>query len=123
MSDEIPKERPGPIEILTLNRPKAPYALTYESYGMLERAVHETSARCLIITGADPAFCSGDDVKPPLGLGEATGEDTRSLSYQRVHFHVTQRLATKSGAWLVRPACTPVRTSTGPSRAMTPAPS
>ena len=22
-----------------------------------------TTARCLVVTGADPAFCSGDDVK------------------------------------------------------------
>ena len=30
-----------------------------------------TTARCLVITGADPAFCSGDDVKQIMGGGEA----------------------------------------------------
>ena len=51
------------IEILTLNRPEARNALTYSLYDQLEAAVRETTARCLVITGTDPAFCSGDDVK------------------------------------------------------------
>ena len=29
-----------------------------------------TTARCLVITGADPAFCSGDDVREVMGGGE-----------------------------------------------------
>ena len=29
-----------------------------------------TTARCLVVTGADPAFCSGDDVKLVMGGGE-----------------------------------------------------
>ena len=51
------------IEILTLNRPEARNALTYSLYDQLEAAVRQTTARCLVITGTDPAFCSGDDVK------------------------------------------------------------
>lgn len=56
-------ERHGDVEVLTLDRPDARNALTFELYGALEAAVRETTARCLVITGADPAFCSGDDVK------------------------------------------------------------
>lgn len=56
-------EREGDVEILTLDRPDARNALTHELYGALEAAVRDTTARCLVITGADPAFCSGDDVK------------------------------------------------------------
>jgi enoyl-CoA hydratase len=39
-------------------------------YAALERAVRECTARCLVITGADPAFCSGDDVRQVMGGGE-----------------------------------------------------
>lgn len=56
-------ERHGEVEVLMLDRPDARNALTFGLYADLERAVRETTARCLVITGADPAFCSGDDVK------------------------------------------------------------
>jgi enoyl-CoA hydratase/carnithine racemase len=56
-------DRAGDVEILTLDRPEARNALTFELYDALERAVRTTTARCLVITGSDPAFCSGDDVK------------------------------------------------------------
>ncbi len=63
---EILTERCGEgqhVEIITLNRPDARNALTHTTYAELADAVENTTARCLIITGADPAFCSGDDVK------------------------------------------------------------
>jgi hypothetical protein len=37
--------------------------LTHTTYAELADAVQTTEARCLVLTGADPAFCSGDDVK------------------------------------------------------------
>ncbi len=55
-------ERHGDVEVLMLDRPEARNALTFALYDALERAVRETTARCLVITGTDPAFCSGDDV-------------------------------------------------------------
>jgi enoyl-CoA hydratase len=70
VSDEIRSERRGAVEILTLDRPEARNALTLETYAALERAVRATTARCLVITGADPAFCSGDDVKKVMGGGD-----------------------------------------------------
>lgn len=51
------------VGVLTLNRPEARNALTFTTYAELENAVASTTARCLIVTGADPAFCSGDDVR------------------------------------------------------------
>ncbi|MDJ0785189.1 MAG: enoyl-CoA hydratase-related protein [Myxococcota bacterium] len=66
MSDapaEIRVERRGDVELLTLARPEARNALTWQTYRELEEAVRKTGARCLVITGDDPAFCSGDDVK------------------------------------------------------------
>jgi enoyl-CoA hydratase len=60
---ELAYEVEGDVGVITLNRPEARNALTHTTYAELEDAVRSTSARCLIITGADPAFCSGDDVK------------------------------------------------------------
>jgi enoyl-CoA hydratase/carnithine racemase len=70
VSEEIRVERRGAVELLTIDRPEARNALTHRTYAELERAVRETTARCLVITGADPAFCSGDDVKQVMGGGE-----------------------------------------------------
>jgi enoyl-CoA hydratase/carnithine racemase len=60
---ELRYETEGDVGVITLNRPEARNALTHTTYAELEDAVRTTSARCLVITGADPAFCSGDDVK------------------------------------------------------------
>jgi enoyl-CoA hydratase/carnithine racemase len=60
---EITYEEADHVGVITLNRPDARNALTFTTYAELEDAVRSTTARCLVITGADPAFCSGDDVK------------------------------------------------------------
>ena len=67
---ELRSERRGDVEILTIDRPAARNALTFRTYAELERAVRESSARCLVITGAGSAFCSGDDVKQVMGGGD-----------------------------------------------------
>lgn len=59
---EVTIDRHDQIEIVTIDRPRARNALTHATYAALETAVRTTTARCLVITGADPAFCSGDDV-------------------------------------------------------------
>jgi enoyl-CoA hydratase/carnithine racemase len=53
----------GHVGVITLDRPDARNALTHTTYAELTDAVATTDARCLVITGTDPAFCSGDDVK------------------------------------------------------------
>lgn len=53
----------GHIEVITINRPEARNALTHSAYASLEAAIRGSTARCIIITGTDPAFCSGDDVR------------------------------------------------------------
>lgn len=60
---EIRYEVDGHVGIVTLDRPDARNALTHTTYAELADAVATTDARCLVITGTDPAFCSGDDVK------------------------------------------------------------
>ena len=51
---------------VTLNRPQRRNALNWRAYDELESAFRhahlDPQVRCLIVTGADPAFCSGDDV-------------------------------------------------------------
>ena len=67
---DLTDERVG---LVTLDRPDARNALTFEMYAELERLVREasdTDVRCLVITGSDPAFCSGDDVRQVMGGGE-----------------------------------------------------
>ena len=55
------------VATITLNRPEARNALTWEAYAALvksfERIAADPDVRCVLITGSDPAFCSGDDVK------------------------------------------------------------
>src|SRR5436190_16817519 len=61
--NELIVTRRGDVDVITINRPEVRNALTFRTYDLLEQAVRTTTARCLVITGADPAFCSGDDVK------------------------------------------------------------
>ncbi|MGE3141881.1 MAG: enoyl-CoA hydratase/isomerase family protein [Hyphomonadaceae bacterium] len=55
------------IAAITLDRPERRNALTYQAYDELEAAFHraseDASVRCVILTGADPGFCSGDDMR------------------------------------------------------------
>jgi len=60
---EIRYETHEQVGVITLDRPEARNALTHQTYAELEDAVRTSQARCLVVTGADPAFCSGDDVK------------------------------------------------------------
>lgn len=64
------------VGIITLQRPEARNALTHTTYAELEEVVRSTGARCLVVTGADPAFCSGDDVKQVMaGAGEVLSSE------------------------------------------------
>ncbi|MEE2778474.1 MAG: enoyl-CoA hydratase-related protein [Acidobacteriota bacterium] len=65
----------GDVGVITLDRPQARNALTHTTYAELEQAVRTTEARCLVITGEDPAFCSGDDVKQVM---VAAGDEVRN---------------------------------------------
>jgi enoyl-CoA hydratase len=70
MDNEIIVTREGDVDVITINRPDVRNALRFQTYDQLEAAVRKTTARCLVITGADPAFCSGDDVREVMGGGE-----------------------------------------------------
>jgi enoyl-CoA hydratase/carnithine racemase len=66
MYEDLRFEVADHVGLLTLARPEARNALRRQTYRELEDVVRGLGAadvRCLVITGDDPAFCSGDDVK------------------------------------------------------------
>jgi enoyl-CoA hydratase len=76
---EIRYDVDGEVGIITISRPDARNALTHTTYAELEKAVRTTMQRCLVITGDDPAFCSGDDVKQVmLRTGGPVGPSLRA---------------------------------------------
>jgi enoyl-CoA hydratase/carnithine racemase len=68
--EDLPYETVGHIGVITLQRPDARNALTRRTYSELQEAIRTARVRCLVITGTDPAFCSGDDVREVMGGGE-----------------------------------------------------
>jgi len=80
MYTELRYEVDGDIGVITLNRPEARNALTFTTYAELEDAVRRATARVLVITGADPAFCSGDDVRRVMA---AVGERPQGQEIER----------------------------------------
>jgi enoyl-CoA hydratase len=82
----------GPVGTLTLARPQARNALTWEMYDAIVEAcelVDATSVRVLIIRGSGGAFSSGTDITQFADL--LTGED--GLAYERRIGAVVERLA------------------------------
>ena len=73
------------VATITLNRPHRRNALNYPAYDELEQSLRAAAAdpdvRCVIVTGADPAFCSGDDVKQVMvGAAEATSSNLSAVA-------------------------------------------
>lgn len=66
------------VATVTLNRPQARNALSREVRRLLPRVMAEADANdgvdAVVLTGTDPAFCAGLDLKE-LGSGDATLED------------------------------------------------
>ena len=60
---------------ITLNRPERRNALNPRAYAEIEAAFRhahqDIDVRCVIVTGADPSFCSGDDVQEIMVGGAA----------------------------------------------------
>jgi enoyl-CoA hydratase/carnithine racemase len=73
---------------ITLNRPERRNALNPRAYAEIESAFRHANddidVRCVIVTGADPSFCSGEDVKEMM-----TGEARPEPATPRVKFEPT----------------------------------
>jgi enoyl-CoA hydratase/carnithine racemase len=68
-------ENDGPVQVLTLNRPEARNALSgpliRALYAALVEADADDGVRVLVLTGSDPAFCAGVDLKEAARDGAA----------------------------------------------------
>ena len=74
------------VATITLNRPHRRNALNYQAYDELEQALRAATAdpdvRCVIVTGADPAFCSGDDVGEIMAGPKPVSRAPLPVTYQ-----------------------------------------
>jgi enoyl-CoA hydratase/carnithine racemase len=74
------------VATITLNRPERRNALNPRAYAEVEAAFRAVQAdpevRCAIVTGADPAFCSGEDVKEMM-TGEQSADARPPLATVR----------------------------------------
>lgn len=74
----------GAVRVLTMNRPQARNALSRrlvgDLYAALVDADDDAGVRAVVLTGADPAFCAGVDLKEAARDGTAYFEEFRSQS-------------------------------------------
>ena len=62
--DPVIVERPGAVALVTLNRPAARNAINFALCSAFCEAIASLQdAGCIVVTGADPAFCAGLDLK------------------------------------------------------------
>lgn len=91
MTDFILYEQDGPVVTLTLNAPAKRNAIgsrdeCEEVVAACRRIERDDSVRCVIVTGADPAFCAGGDLKSMRDRsGMMSGEGPASMreNYRR----------------------------------------
>lgn len=71
-------EQSGSIATITLNRPEKKNAMSWvmfnEIQAVFERAAVSDDIRCVVITGAGGAFCSGADLSDPENMVEGAVE-------------------------------------------------
>jgi enoyl-CoA hydratase/carnithine racemase len=74
----------GAVRLLTMNRPAARNALSPALIGALYtelcEADEDPSVRAVVLTGADPAFCAGVDLKEAQRLGSVYFEQFKNQS-------------------------------------------
>ncbi len=74
----------GPVRVLTMNRPGARNALGTKLvdalYAALTDADLDPSVRAVVLTGTDPAFCAGVDLKEAQQLGPTYFEHIQTRS-------------------------------------------
>lgn len=92
------------VATVTLNRPEARNALNRKAYAELESIFRDLQqdpeVRCIILTGTDPAFCSGDDVKE-LMTGDSGSANANVADANVANANVSNRLRA------IRPGTTP----------------
>ena len=95
MTDCVRWDLDGAVATITLNRPEARNALTAEMktalLGALRQAAEAAEVRAVIITGAGPGFCAGQDLKEHAEILEAgeVATDTVRLHYNPIIMTIT----------------------------------
>lgn len=97
-TDELLARREDAVVVLTLNRPKARNSLSDDLSPALRRMFPRIAGapevRCVLLTGAGNAFCSGGDVK---GMG-GSSERSAPRSADEIVADLTERQRTLTGA-------------------------
>lgn len=87
--DVVLVEVDGAVATVTLNRPDARNALNRDLRKALPTRMTELDAdpavRAIVLTGADPAFCAGLDLKELAGGGDALRETGATGERERAH--------------------------------------
>jgi len=87
------------VATVTLNRPEARNAISSELHRQLDETIEgldgRDDVRCMVLTGADPAFCAGMDLK-------ALASEERAVQQQR------QRTPTRRATGMLPPHQTPI---------------
>lgn len=88
-TDVLLVEVSGPVATVTLNRPQARNALNRDLRRALPRTLHaldeRDDVRAIVLTGADPAFCAGLDLKELAAGGDALRETGATGETDRTH--------------------------------------
>ncbi|MDY3560902.1 enoyl-CoA hydratase-related protein [Gemmata sp. JC673] len=108
MSDVVRYELRGPAAVVTLNRPEKRNSLSRELIADLSdaflRAASDPDARCVVLTGAGPAFCAGmdlDELRATLGPdSDKVWDDAHRLSalYELIYTLPKPTVAAVNGA-------------------------
>jgi enoyl-CoA hydratase len=86
---KVEVKQSGSVTLLKLNRPEVLNCIDGETAGLLEQAIlafaSDASARVLVVTGDERAFCTGADLKAVASLAERHGwERTGPLGFARL---------------------------------------
>jgi 2-(1,2-epoxy-1,2-dihydrophenyl)acetyl-CoA isomerase len=91
VSDTVRWELDGAVAIITLNRPAARNALTTELktglLAALRQAADSPQVRAVLLTGAGPGFCAGQDLREHAGLLDAAADGASPLDTVREHYN------------------------------------
>jgi 2-(1,2-epoxy-1,2-dihydrophenyl)acetyl-CoA isomerase len=89
VTDSVRSDLDGAVAVITLNRPAARNALTAEMktalLGALRQAGDSPEARAVLITGAGPGFCAGQDLREHAERLE--GEAGEATDTVREHYN------------------------------------
>jgi 2-(1,2-epoxy-1,2-dihydrophenyl)acetyl-CoA isomerase len=89
VTDSVRWDLDGAVATITLNRPDARNALTMEMktalLAALERAGSSPEVRAVVLTGAGPGFCTGQDLREHAGLLD--GAPGQVMNTVREHYN------------------------------------